>query len=386
MIRVGVVLGEPTPYRAPQLDRVSRLPDLDVTVVYCARTVQRRSPTTELDHRAVFLDGPSLPLTRLLHHDYPVTPAIRRVLDRERFDCLVIGGWSLYGTQAAILWARRHGVPYLLISENHLREPRPGWITALRRLVLPRLLRPAAGHLVTGTLAREHALAFGARPGTVEIFPNTIDVEAFAADVDALRPRRAELRRAFGLPDDAVVVLYVGRLIPMKAPRALVEAVGRAGPPVHLLVVGDGPERPALEGAPQAVFTGTLDRARLAEAYAAADALALLSWRETWGVVVNEAMAAGLPLVLSDRVGAAADLLEPGGNGELVPPGNADAAAAALSRLAADPDLRRRYGARSRELVRPWGYEPGVEAFARAVRGAVSAGPSRPRTSRDAGP
>jgi glycosyltransferase involved in cell wall biosynthesis len=106
--------------------------------------------------------------------------------------------------------------------------------------------------------------------------------------------------------------------------------------------------------------------------YAAADVFALLSSRETWGVVVNEAAASGLPLVLSDRVGAAYDLLRDGENGYVVPAGDVAAAAAAFGRLAGDAELRRRAGARSRELVRDWGYEPSVESFVDAVREAAA--------------
>jgi glycosyltransferase involved in cell wall biosynthesis len=87
--------------------------------------------------------------------------------------------------------------------------------------------------------------------------------------------------------------------------------------------------------------------------------------------VVNEAAACGLPLVLSDHVGAAHDLLRDGENGFLVPAGDVAATIAALRTLAADPELRREQGARSRELARDWGYGPSVEGFLEAVREAV---------------
>jgi glycosyltransferase involved in cell wall biosynthesis len=109
----------------------------------------------------------------------------------------------------------------------------------------------------------------------------------------------------------------------------------------------------------------------------AADVFALLSEREPWGVVVNEAAACGLPLVLSDRVGAAYDLLQEGENGALVPAGDVAAAANALRRLAADAGLRRTFGARSREVARDWGYGPSVEGFLAAVQDAVSDGSAR---------
>ena len=107
------------------------------------------------------------------------------------------------------------------------------------------------------------------------------------------------------------------------------------------------------------------------ETYVAADVFALLSEREPWAVVVNEAAACGLPLVLSDRVGAAHDLLHDGENGFLVGAGDVDAAARALrssrrTRTCGD------YGARSRELAQDWGYGPSVEGFLAAVREAAS--------------
>jgi glycosyltransferase involved in cell wall biosynthesis len=108
------------------------------------------------------------------------------------------------------------------------------------------------------------------------------------------------------------------------------------------------------------------------EVYASADVFCLLSLREPWGVVVNEAAACGLPLVLSDRVGAAADLLRDGENGRLVPAGDVSATAAALRHFASSTSARSAAGARSRELMRDWGYAPGVERFVEAVREAAA--------------
>jgi glycosyltransferase involved in cell wall biosynthesis len=172
----------------------------------------------------------------------------------------------------------------------------------------------------------------------VRIFANTIDVERWMARADELsRPQHEEM-----------VVLSVGRDVPEKGFDTLRGACGEAG--VRLDVV-----------------TGGLSEEELARRYVGADVFALLSRHEPWGVVVNEAAASGLPLVLSDRVGAAYDLLRDGENGFLVPANDVAAAADALRQLAADSDLRRRMGARSRELVRAWSYDSSVEAFLAAT-------------------
>ena len=143
-----------------------------------------------------------------------------------------------------------------------------------------------------------------------------------------------------------------------------------------VVLAGAGPQDRSLRRLAQnlgvrLVLPGDLSAERVAEAYVAADVFALLSLHEPWGVVVNEAAASGLPLVLSDRVGAARDLLRDGENGYLLPCGDADAAAAALARLAGDTALRRAAGARSLAIVRDWGYEPSVESFVAAVREAA---------------
>jgi glycosyltransferase involved in cell wall biosynthesis len=379
VIRVAYITGEPNPSRVPHLRVLAAAPDVELTVVYAAATVHRRTWTLDVDG-AVVLRGPRLPTTFLLHHDYPLTPQVWRLLDRGRYDVVIVGGWSLMATQLAIVWARTHRVPYLLISENHNREPRPQWVRAVKSLVLRHVVPPAAGHLVTGTLAREHQLAYGARAERIAIWPNTVDVEAYARRIDALRPARAELRASFGVDPGATVVLHVGRLIPEKGPDDLLDAVARATSfgevRLHLLMVGDGPmddqlRARAAELSVSATFTGLLEGDRLLEAYAAADVFALLSRRETWGIVVNEAAAAGLPLVLTDRVGASADLLHDDVNGLTVRSGDRDGQAAALARLARDPELRETFGRRSRELVAPMTYEASVSDLVALLREVV---------------
>jgi glycosyltransferase involved in cell wall biosynthesis len=211
----------------------------------------------------------------------------------------------------------------------------------------------------------------------VFLFANTIDVEALGEHADRLASRRDELRAALGVGRDGLLVLAVGRLAPEKGLDLLVQAVGRSGIDGAVLVIaGEGPERRRLEedarrAGVRLVLTGDLGWEQLVGTYVAADVFALLSTWEAWGVVVNEAAACGKPLVLSDQVGAAADLLRDGENGSLVPAGDVDAAAFALRALAADPDLRRAAGERSREIVREWGYEPSVASFVAAVRAAA---------------
>ena len=164
-------------------------------------------------------------------------------------------------------------------------------------------MRGASAWLAAGTLAREHLVHYGADSARIWTFAHTVDTTTLSARADALRGHRSEIRTQFGFERDDVVVLHAGRLLPIKGVDVLIGAATRAGC-VKLLIVGDGPERAALEHASRvagldAHFAGFLDGDNLIKAYVAADIFTLLSRRETWGVVVNEAAASGLPLVLS---------------------------------------------------------------------------------------
>jgi glycosyltransferase involved in cell wall biosynthesis len=370
-VRVAFVSPEPTPYRAPLLDRIAALPDVELTVIYAAQTVASRQWNLVLDHKAVFLRGVAVPgARRVVRHDYPITPSIFDALRSAQPDVVVVSGWSTFASQAALFWCRLRRIPYVLLVESHDAGPKAGWRRQVKTTVVPPILRSASAVLVVGSLARDSVTALGADPARVRVFANTIDVPAWTERADALTARRSELRAALGL-NEVVVVLSVARLAPEKGLDVLLRAATAAG--VRAILVGSGPERARLESiAGDAIFTGELPNDRVAEAYAAADVFALVSAHEPWGVVVNEAAASGLPLVLSDRVGAAADLLRDGENGVRVPFGDAAATADALRLLAVDPDLRRRYGARSRELVSAWGYEPSVESLVTSCYEAIA--------------
>ncbi len=380
-LRVAAVFPEPTPYRAPLLDRIADHDEIDLSVIYAASTVAARTWRVQPKHDSVFLRGVRVPgAQQVLHHDYPVTPGIVRALERADPQVVVVSGWSTFAAQGAIAWSRLRGVPYVLVVESHDEGPRAGWRRQVKGTVVPPIVRGASGALVTGSLARRSMIERGAQPEDVHVFANTIDVVAFGERADALAGRRQELRAELGAVTEDVVVLSVARLVPEKAHDVLVRAAAAADEPrLVIALVGGGPEHERLrrladELGVRLVLTGDRPWEQIVEAYVAADVFALLSQREPWGVVVNEAAACGLPLVLSDRVGAAPDLLLDGENGVLVAAGDVAATTIALRRLATDPAERARMGARSRELVQDWGYGPSVEGFLAAVRAAANHG------------
>ena len=381
-LRVTMVLPEPTPYRTGMLDRLGERPDLDLTVVYAAATVQQRVWGTDVRHRAVLLDGRRVPgAARVLRHDYPLSTGIFGALGDADPDVVVVSGWSTFASQATVAWCRRHGVPYVLLVESNERDARSGWRRTVKSAVVPTVVGGAAEVLVVGSLARESMRARGVPDDHISVVANTVDVAGLAEAADALAPARDRLRAEAGIGEDDVVVLSVARLAPEKGHDTLVRAAAASAEPrIVVALAGSGPERERLaalaaELGARLVLLPDVPWERIVERYALGDVFALLSRHEPWGVVVNEAAACGLPLVLSDRVGAAFDLLEDGRNGMLVPVDDVAAAGDAFRALAADPELRRAMGSASRAIVAGWGYEPSIERLVRSVRRAAGRQP-----------
>ena len=386
-VRLAVVLPEPTPYRTGMLDLLALRPDVHLTVVYAGSSVQRRTWDVAMRHRAVLVDGWRVPgAYRLLRHDYPLSVGVLGALRAARPVVVVVSGWSTFASQMAVAWCRRHGVPYVLLVESNERDARPGWRRTVKNAVVPTVVGGAAEVLVVGSLARDAMRARGVDDDRITVVANTIDVAGFVRDADALAPRRAALRAESGIGANDVAVLSVARLAPEKGLDTLVRAAAEAADPrLVVALAGSGRERDRLSSL--AAGTGVrllllpeIPWERIVERYVAADVFALLSRHEPWGVVVNEAASCGLPLVLSDRVGAAFDLLEDGKNGFIVPADDVSAAAGALRALAAGPARRASMGVASREIVAGWGYEPSIERLMEVVH-RVAGTPPQPGSS-----
>jgi glycosyltransferase involved in cell wall biosynthesis len=186
---------------------------------------------------------------------------------------------------------------------------------------------------------------------------------------------RRRIRRESGLPEDVPLVLVSGKLIARKRPLDVLEAcalVGRRAA-VSLAYVGGGIERDAIErrarelGFSRIVFLGVQNQSALPALYSAADLLVLPSDFEPWGMVINEAMCCGLPVVVSDKVGAAADLVADGVNGFVYPMGDVPALAHRVLRIVSDDGLRSAMARESVRRIGEWSVETGVDALVRRV-------------------
>jgi glycosyltransferase involved in cell wall biosynthesis len=369
--RVLVISEIPTPYRLPLYRRIAERGEVELEIVFCAESQPDRPWSIDdqlagVAHRV--LRG--FPITRRSSRNtfvYEVNPSIVPLLVRGRFDALVIGGYAVFAEQVAIAYARAMRRPYLLHVESHLGKPRRNAVARAKSSVLPHVIGAASAGLAVGSAAARYLEAYGLKKEQIRILPNTIDVAAYGKAADAARANAATIRRERELPE--TYLLFVGRLVEAKGVSDLLAAHARLGPGApELLVAGTGPLRALVSQAARTRLLGFQDTASLIELYALADRVVVPSRDEPWGVVVNEALACGTPVVASDAVGAAEDLIRDGVDGAIVAAGDVDALAAALdaSLPRVDPTM---------SPIGGWTYEFGVEQFHEAIAIAVG----RPR-------
>jgi glycosyltransferase involved in cell wall biosynthesis len=353
-VNVALLTEIPAPYRLPLFRALAREEGIELRVLYLARSDPRRSyefPAAEAGFEWEVLPGRgAVRGGRWLVFNRGVLSALRR-LDPA---LLVVGGWNQPAYWQALAYARARRRPLVTWVESTARDSR--FSSPVGRALRHAFVRGSAAFLVPGRAAAAYVRSLGVEEARIAVAPNAVDPVRFGQ-----RPGQAP---ASGR-DRHVRLLYVGRLSREKGLDVLFRAV--ADMAVQVAVVGTGPERKWVESEapPNVVFLGQLDQEGVAAQYAEADVFVLPSRSEPWGMVLNEAAAAGLPLVATEAAGAAHDLIEDGVNGFRVPPGDPAALREALIRLTADPELRARAGERSRELAA--GFTP--EAWAGAVAG-----------------
>jgi glycosyltransferase involved in cell wall biosynthesis len=229
--------------------------------------------------------------------------------------------------------------------------------------------------VVPGKASFDYLRSLGSPAASILTAPNAVDNRFFATQAEVARAQAIAFRENLKLP--LRFILFVGRLVPEKGVFDLLEAYAklesRLRSEVGLVFAGDGVcreelARQAKHISPGAVcFPGFAQREDLAGLYALAETLVLSTHSDTWGLVVNEAMACGLPIIVSSVAGCSADLVEDGWNGYVVPPRDPEKLSAAIDSLLRQPELKQRMAARCSERIRNYSPEACADGLAAAA-------------------
>lgn len=305
------------------------------------------------------------------------------VLDEYQPDAVVVPGWGYRGALIALYWGLLHFVPVICMSEStqwdEARNPVKEWIKR-------RIIGLFSSALVGGTPHRNYIMALGMPADRIFLGYDVVDNRFFAEKSEEQKARSLEPRQ-----QRSRYFLASARFIEKKNLLRLIRAYARywdkastsfTNKPWDLVLLGDGEMRPKLEKLRSELglqnwmeMPGFKQYEELPAYYAAAGAFIHASTTEQWGLVVNEAMASGLPVLVSNRCGCAVDLVKDGENGWTFDPTNQEQIADLMLRISSDEDARARMELRSREIISEWG----PDCFASGLTEALQASSIAPR-------
>lgn len=292
-----------------------------------------------------------------------ISPAAMHVatieaLDRLAPDAVGIMSYGYPDARAAVAWCRKHRKVAILMTDSKADDAvRIGWRERVKQLIIAQY--DAA--LVAGTPHRDYLRQLGFSTDRIFFGYDVVDNAFFREGALAAQQQPARHRHLPGLDEDTPYFLAVNRFLPFKNLSTLLRAYGiyaqRAAAPWRLLLIGDGPERPQLEeqvrenGLEGVTFCGFRQLEDLPVYYGRAGAFVHPTLKDTWGLVVNEAMAAGLPVLVSTKAGCTADLVVDGETGFAFAPHDEDQLAAQLETVAAPTFDRDRMGRHAQQHI-----------------------------------
>jgi len=353
LTRLAIVASHPIQYQAPYFRELARNTELYVLFAHKVTPHDQSNAgfgvdfvwdidlTGGLNH--TFLENIAVPpgLDRYAGCD---TPNIGRELANGKFDCLLVMGWHLKCYWQAIWAAKRLGLPAMVRGDSHLLTPRSLIKRAAKATFYPFALRAFDAALYVGERSKRYWQHYNYPCDRMFFSPHCVDNAWFAKQASLVD--RAALRAEWGIAPRTKVVLFAGKLLPAKRPQDVVEAVGMLNrgkaAKYAVLVAGAGilePELGQLAGQQdvQLVQLGFCNQSRMPAVYAASDMLCLPSSHETWGLVANEALACGRPIIVSETCGCAPDLASEATAGLTVPLGDTHQLARAIEQTAQSP-------------------------------------------------
>jgi len=346
-MRVGILASHPIQYQAPWFRGLAQVVDLTVFFAHQQTATEQGKAgfgvafDWDVDllsgYRHHFLKNVSR-RPSVLRYGGCDTPEIREAISERQFDAVIVSGWYLKSFWQAIRACRKAGTPVLVRGDSQLHTPRSSLRRAAKTMTHALLLKQFDAFLYVGRRNAEYLKHYGADQRRMFFVPHFVDNAWFGGQAREGLARRSDLRERWSAQPHTLVALFVGKFIPEKRPDDFVRSISAArarGIDVIGVFVGSGELEPqaralAAELKAPVSFEGFRNQSELPAYYGAADVLVLPSESETWGLVVNEAMACGLPAIVSDAVGCMPDLIDEHQTGFSFPLGNEHALAECL--------------------------------------------------------
>jgi glycosyltransferase involved in cell wall biosynthesis len=366
------------PYRIPIFNALAQRPEIDLSVIFLSENDPTLRQWTVYKNEIKF-HYHVLPHWRRRVGKYHLllNRSVHSTLNEVNPDVIICGGYYYPAAWSAAYWAKRRSVPFLLWTESTAMDQRGSYFPV--EYLKKHFLNLCSAFIVPGKSSFDYLKQFGVSEPRIIIAHNAVDNDLFSTAAQAVNPADSRLRAHYQLPKR--YFLFVGRLVKEKGTFDLLEAYAQLKPEtranIGLVFVGNGSGIRELQEKASKIhpgeirFPGFVHREELPKIYALAEALIFPTYTDTWGLVVNEAMACGLPVMATHVAGCTIDLVQDNWNGFVVAPGDSSHLSSAMEKLASDAELRSQMGRRSRERIQNYSPTFWAQGIVSAVEAAL---------------
>ncbi|MEA5503451.1 glycosyltransferase family 4 protein [Halotia wernerae UHCC 0503] len=385
--RVLIIASHPVQYGAPLFRLMAQHPKLDILVAYCNLQGVQASFDTGFGVEVVWdvplLDGyPWLqvknnsPKPQLGSFLGLINLGLWKLISKENFDAVIVyTGYTYASFWIAAAATKLKGSKFFFSTDISSIEPRNKKIlkTWLKNILLPLVYHLADIVMVTSTLGKQVVRSLGIAEECIALTPFVVDNNRWISQASQVNVKA--VRKQWGIPESATVLLFCAKLQPWKRPQDVLKAFAQANvQDSYLIFAGDGTLRAELETKAESLgitdrvkFLGFVNQSQLPAIYRSSDLFILPSEYEPFGVVVNEAMLCGCPVIVSDQVGSRHDLVQHGINGFIYPCGNVDVLAEILQYILLEREQLKKMGIAATQHIKTWSPEKNIEAIVQAL-------------------
>jgi len=388
IFKLAVLNTHPVQYFAPLYMRLAQNPLMNLTVYYCSaqgslsyydpgfgKQYQWDRPLLE-GYRSVFLKN-------LKRKDKVgdffslINVGIIKEIYKNNYDAIWLHGYSYFTHFIAFVISRFLKIPVFMRGESHLYLKRPHWKQKLHKIIISKIYKNCDALLAIGSRNKEFYISYGVDIKKIFHVPYVVDNDFFISNSRKKKEEASKVREDFGLDSQTPIILYASKFIERKKPHHLLEAfhlLQKKNVNAALCLVGSGPYEIQLEKyiednkIKNVYFFGFKNQTELPLYYALGDIFVLPSSNEPWGLAINEAMCAGLPIIANKEIGAVADLVKEGVNGFLYSEGDILALSEYLEKLIKDVGVREAMGKKSLEIIQAWNYESCIQGVIEALK------------------
>jgi glycosyltransferase involved in cell wall biosynthesis len=377
-MKLAIVTNIISPYRVSLFSRLSKFTGIELTVYSGAKTHKHRKWVIkdENDFKHKVLKGIVVNLATksndpiCLH----IQPSIFYELYKDKIDVVICVGYTPFTPIISFLFCKIFKKPFILWcgttmqSEQSKKNP-------FNRFVKKIIIKKSNACLAYGSYAKDFLIKYGAKDKNIFICSNAVDNEFFFKCTKRYKKETGQIKKQLVVGQNKII-LYIGQLIDRKGIFDLLKAfklVKKEIQNVSLLIIGSGPIEIKLKQycrenkLTDVLFMGFKQKDELIKHYAIADIFVLPSSNEVWGLVINEAMACGLPIITTNQVGASGDIVKNGVNGYIIEPKDSEMLSKKMLKILKNDNLKEQMGQRSRQIIEDWGIKQGLNGTLKAI-------------------